>query len=334
MISENNNNYYVVSLNSNIGITAYNNTRNGITIDNVITPTMSSIYGFNGSVQPSRDGGAPVGMWIRGGRQFQYFTTIYNYSSNTQITPGTVNNNETFGYVNYIDRSQSSDGGTYSYNGFISTGFVQTNGLTASTLTNLINVVDFRASSIRLSSGNNNFQSNINRYGLLIDYSSSTFTYSSLPGTYSGTYSYLNAWGVYQSDANTNNYFNGTVLFGTTSNPQNALVSIYGTTSGLLQLKDTTQGTGKVLTSDANGLATWQTLSASGVAYKYAATQSFSASVPYVINHNLNTQFYIIQLFDYPTGDEIMGSYTNRGLTQATIILSSNVSNAGIIIMG
>jgi hypothetical protein len=87
-----------------------------------------------------------------------------------------------------------------------------------------------------------------------------------------------------------------------------------------------------VLSATAGGVK-W-VISAPNNVVKYSATQSFSASVPYVINHNLNTQFYIIQLFDYPTGDEIMGSYTNRGLTQATITLSSNVSNVGVIIMG
>ena len=103
---------------------------------------------------------------------------------------------------------------------------------------------------------------------------------------------------------------------------------------GYLNIVDGTQASGRVLTSDANGISTWQSLTASGVAYKYASTQSFISSTPNVITHNLNTIFYIIQLFDYLTGDEIMGSYTNRGLTQATITLSSNVSNVGIIIMG
>lgn len=114
----------------------------------------------------------------------------------------------------------------------------------------------------------------------------------------------------------------------------NGSMSIVSSAPNAFQLKDTTYAIGKVLTSDANGYGTWQSLTASGVVYKYSATQSFSASIPYIINHNLNTQFYIIQLFDYPTGDEIMGSYTNRGLTQATITLSSNVSNVGVIIMG
>lgn len=92
-------------------------------------------------------------------------------------------------------------------------------------------------------------------------------------------------------------------------------------------------GPNNYVLSATTGGVKW-VVSAPNNVVKYSGTQSFSASVPYVINHNLNTQFYIIQLFDYPTGDEIMGSYTNRGLTQATITLSSNVSNAGIIIMG
>jgi hypothetical protein len=127
----------------------------------------------------------------------------------------------------------------------------------------------------------------------------------------------------------------GNVLIGTMSETGSKLV-VSGSASfyGYLNIVDGTQASGRVLTSDANGISTWQSLTASGVAYKYASTQSFISSTPNVITHNLNTMFYIIQLFDYLTGDEIMGSYTNRGLTQATITLSSNVSNVGIIIMG
>ena len=47
-----------------------------------------------------------------------------------------------------------------------------------------------------------------------------------------------------------------------------------------------------------------------------------------------NLVFAIIQLFDYTTGEEILGGYTNRGLTQATITLSTDVANCGIVIMG
>jgi hypothetical protein len=93
-----------------------------------------------------------------------------------------------------------------------------------------------------------------------------------------------------------------------------------------LLIRDGTQGSGKILQSDTNGNTSWKP-------YKYSATQSFTANSSVVVSHNLNTMFYIIQLFDYTTGEEIMGSYTNRGLTQTTITLTANVSNCGIVIL-
>ena len=104
-------------------------------------------------------------------------------------------------------------------------------------------------------------------------------------------------------------------------------MSIISATGNAFRLVDGTQGAGKVLESDANGFASWQS-------YKYSGTQSFTANLSSVVSHNLNTMFYIIQLFDYTTGEEILGGYTNRGLTQATITLTQDVNNCGVVIMG
>lgn len=124
----------------------------------------------------------------------------------------------------------------------------------------------------------------------------------------------------------------GNILIGTMSDNGSKLlisgsVSIISATGNAFQLYDTTQGSGKILQSDANGYGSWKS-------FKYSATQSFTANTPSVINHNLNTMFYIIQLFDYTTGEEIIGTYTNRGMTQATITLTTNLSNCGVVILG
>lgn len=296
-----------------------NNNANSVSIlsplPNSFTPTALST--FVGSIYPGFGNGAYMtNLYISSNFQYGMFirqssATNANYS----IIPGSLSSNESYIYVSNIFLTGTS--GTYSYNSFIS--YPQINNSSNGRVK--MNIVDFRASNFFFG-GCNFMTASIDRYGILIDYNASTATSS---GT--NSVSYNNAWGVYQSDSLTNNYFNGPSIHGTTSNPQNALVSIYGTGSGLFQLKDSTYGAGKFLVSDANGVATWQT-------YKYAATQSFVANTSYVINHNLNTLFYIIQLFDYPTGDEILGAYTNRGLTQATITLSATVPNCGVVIIG
>jgi hypothetical protein len=158
--------------------------------------------------------------------------------------------------------------------------------------------------------------------------------------TFTGSYSVF--IGGYDSNTSTsNNIFisdgqgnlriyspsTGNILIGTTSETGSRLV-INGSASffGNLSIKDGTQDSGRILQSDTNGNTSWKP-------YKYSATQSFTANSSVVVSHNLNTMFYIIQLFDYITGEEIMGSYTNRGLTQATITLTANVSNCGIVIL-
>ena len=90
-------------------------------------------------------------------------------------------------------------------------------------------------------------------------------------------------------------------------------------------MKDGSEGLNKILTSDVSGYATWTTTT-------YAATQSFTASSPLTITHNLNNTFYMIQLWNYVTGEELFGGYSNRNANSVMITLSEYVPNCGVII--
>lgn len=122
------------------------------------------------------------------------------------------------------------------------------------------------------------------------------------------------------------------ILIGTMSDNGSKFIvsgsaSIITATPGALRLVDTTQAIGRVLVSDNNGVATWKD-------YKNYGTQSFIANNPVTITHNLNTLFYMIQLFDYLTGEEIFGAYTSRNSNDVIITLTFNVPICGYIIIG
>lgn len=141
---------------------------------------------------------------------------------------------------------------------------------------------------------------------------------------YFSTITSLTSSVIYQTSSN--------ILIGTVSNNGARLqiagsMSVISATGNAFRLVDGSQASNRVLKSDSNGFATW-------AAYKYSGTQSFSANIGSMVSHNLNTNFYLIQLFDYTTGEEIMGSYTSRGLTQTIITLTSDVSNCGVVIIG
>ena len=180
-------------------------------------------------------------------------------------------------------------------------------------------------------------ENSLGSYNVLLGYNSGrTFTgsYSVFIGGYDLATNTSNNIFISDGQGNLRIYSpsSGNILIGTMSDNGSKLlisgsVSIISATGNAFRLADGTQGNGKVLESDANGFASWQS-------YKYSGTQSFTANIPSVINHNLNNMFYVIQLFDYTTGEEILGSYTNRGLTQATITLTTNLSNCGVVILG
>jgi hypothetical protein len=214
----------------------------------------------------------------------------------------------------------TSSGNTFSVN------LRTSSGLTLSSLG--LGISLDTSSGLSISSNGILINSSIAGYGLTYSSGSMSFTtnINSSQGyiPYFITTTALTSSVIYQTSSN--------ILIGTTSNNGAILqvagsMSIISATGNAFRLVDGTQGVGKVLESDVNGFASWQS-------YKYSGTQSFVANLASVVSHNLNTMFYIIQLFDYTTGEEILGGYTNRGLTQATITLTQDVSNCGLIIMG
>jgi len=66
-----------------------------------------------------------------------------------------------------------------------------------------------------------------------------------------------NAYNLFSDGANTKNYFSGKVGIGTKT-PSTKLEVNNGTINGAIKIVDGTQGEGKVLTSDANGVGTWR----------------------------------------------------------------------------
>lgn len=174
-------------------------------------------------------------------------------------------------------------------------------------------------------------------YGLTFSSGSMSFT-TTINGNqgyipYFNSISSLTNSVIYQTSSN--------ILIGTTINDGSKLVvsgsaSIYGNlniTNNLLFNNKISVVSGATSGTTTNYSITLPVANGP-IALKYSGTQSFTANIPVIISHNLNTLFYIIQLFDYPTGDEILGAYTNRGLTQATITLSATVLNCGVVIMG
>jgi hypothetical protein len=65
---------------------------------------------------------------------------------------------------------------------------------------------------------------------------------------------------------------------------------------------------------------------------KYAATFSFTAGVTQSINHGLNSYDIIISLWDYNTGDYIIGSYRQTSANIVDIQLSSSMDVRVIVL--
>ena len=64
----------------------------------------------------------------------------------------------------------------------------------------------------------------------------------------------------------------------------------------------------------------------------YNGTHSFTSNTPLTLTHNLNNLFYIIQLWDFTTGEELFGNYSSRLSNSVIITLSQTVPNCGISI--
>ena len=232
-IFENSSNSYTALLNSNIGIDAFNSINNNITINNN-TPTNGwSLYSFAGSLPPGRFGAAPAAISIGGNRQYSMFVMPSISNGGSPIIPGVVNSTDAFSYTSYFPGIMLG-ASTYSLNSYVSAGYFYTYGSTSSVVNGSLNMVDFRATKLQIGGGSPTyFQFNITRYGLLIDFQSSNIIISSTysGGTYSGTYSYVGAWGVYQSDFGTKNYYAGRSLHGSTTDDGSSLIQVSGTIS-------------------------------------------------------------------------------------------------------
>lgn len=85
---------------------------------------------------------------------------------------------------------------------------------------------------------------------------------------------------------------------------------------------------GYVLTSDANGVATWQ----QGV-MKYSATQSFGANMTYSITHGLNTSAIIFNFWNEITGEPVVVSVKKTGLNTIDVMSTTAVLNGRVVIM-
>ncbi len=95
---------------------------------------------------------------------------------------------------------------------------------------------------------------------------------------------------------------------------------------------------GFILTSDANGVATWQSgFTTSNVVptmvYKYTATQSFDQNFTYSITHGLNSSSILLNLWDEDTGTLIIGNVKKTSLNTVDIMLTATISNGRVVII-
>jgi hypothetical protein len=107
------------------------------------------------------------------------------------------------------------------------------------------------------------------------------------------------------------------------------------TNLGKIQFIDGNQTPGYVLTSDANGNASWQPSSGGGGggACSYVTTLNFIANTPATITHNLNTTNILVQLIDTVNNQLIFGSVNNYQLNTVEIELTQSLSNIKVVIV-
>ena len=134
-------------------------------------------------------------------------------------------------------------------------------------------------------------------------------------------------------------YDNGTyVAVGTASGLSNAF-TVYSPTSGAIRIIDGTQGNGKILTSNSNGVGSWQsvgTVSGIGTTNKYSLTTNLTANVPLTITHSLMTTDIVLSAWE-STGNGDLVSYigaSNRTTTTVDITSTQTLSNVRIVIIG
>jgi hypothetical protein len=269
----------------------------------------------------------------------------YNIAIGDSSLPGSFNptNNIVIGFSS-SNNNNSGDSNIAIGNNSYTSGNTSNNiviGNSASILAGgnsvAVGVLAGRSGFGNISIGHRSGNSTIGGYNVFLGYQSGinyTGSYSVFIGGYTASLTTNNNILISDGQGNLRIYVpsSGNVLIGTMSDNGSRLqiagsMSIISATGNAFRLVDGTQGSGRILKSDSQGYSSWQP-------YKYSGTQSFIANSASVISHNLNTMFYMIQLFDYTTGEEILGDYTNRGLTQATITLTQNVTNCGVVIIG
>ena len=89
---------------------------------------------------------------------------------------------------------------------------------------------------------------------------------------------------------------------------------------------------GYVLTSDANGVATWQ--AAAGSVTKYSATYSLSSGVTYSVSHNLGTNDIICSVWDDTTGELLIINVVRTSTNSIDINSAVSISSARIVVLG
>lgn len=90
--------------------------------------------------------------------------------------------------------------------------------------------------------------------------------------------------------------------------------------TGIFTFVDGNQAAGKVLTSDANGVGTWQT-------HVTKASLIFTpgtAGVANTLTHSLGNVDIMVQLWDVDTGQVIYADISNATTTQVDITFASN----------
>jgi len=201
--------------------------------------TVQALY--HGSDSTSSRVGGLQGATIFSASPSSNFSSAYsaNYNPASDGTFDSGNkwayySNSQFGYVNYASTSANgtvalkkssfgsifyyqSNGGSLNvtgegrgYNSYIQLTDTAGAGITVS------NIYDLYLDAVTLTVGTGTVT---NRYGLYINF---------------GTANTTNAWGIYQSNANVKNYFNGSVGLGTTAISASAILDISSTTKGFL----------------------------------------------------------------------------------------------------
>lgn len=84
---------------------------------------------------------------------------------------------------------------------------------------------------------------------------------------------------------------------------------------------------GYTLTSDSNGVASWQKL-----VDKYSATHSFVNGVTYSVAHNLNTYDIVFNLWDETTGDLVIPTVKRTSLNSIDVKVSADFIGRVVII--